>query len=156
MVPDGAPAHFSTLARDGLNRAYLGLLNQNCSCEVLLQSTQIASEYRIQKLDLPQFAAFKKAISEENISEKCYHLSYTPGTFCVKIRVSFCNGSLGTSASLTTVKLWAVEFKRGRKSLGDDELSERPGTETTDENITKGHQMVLDDDRYKVIEIAEV
>ena len=63
----------------------------------------------------------------------------------------------GDSApSLTTVKFWAAEFKRGRKSLGDDEQSGRPKTATTDENIAKVHQMVLDDCRIKVREIGEV
>ncbi|XP_029155672.1 uncharacterized protein LOC114928587 [Nylanderia fulva] len=63
----------------------------------------------------------------------------------------------GDSApSFTTVKFWAAEFKRGRKSLGDDERSGRPKTATTDENIAKVHQMVLDDRRIKVREIAEV
>ncbi|XP_030760794.1 protein GVQW3-like [Sitophilus oryzae] len=63
----------------------------------------------------------------------------------------------GNSApSFTTVKFWAAEFKRGRKSLGDDERSQRPKTATTDDNIAKVHQMVLDDRRIKVREIAEV
>ena len=63
----------------------------------------------------------------------------------------------GDSApSFTTVKFWAAEFKRGRKSLGDDERSGRPKTATTDENIAKVHEMVLDDRRIKVREIAEV
>jgi hypothetical protein len=49
----------------------------------------------------------------------------------------------GDSApSFTTVKFWAAEFKRGRKNLGDDEHSGRSKTATTDENITKVHQMV--------------
>ncbi|GFX00737.1 hypothetical protein TNCV_4577041 [Trichonephila clavipes] len=38
-----------------------------------------------------------------------------------------------------------TEFKRGRKSLGDDERLGRPNTTTINENITKVHQMVLDD-----------
>ncbi|GFT21120.1 histone-lysine N-methyltransferase SETMAR [Trichonephila clavipes] len=54
------------------------------------------------------------------------------------------------------MKFWAPEFQRGRKSLEDDERSRRPNTETTDENIAKVHQMVLDDSRIKVREIAEV
>ena len=58
--------------------------------------------------------------------------------------------------SFTTVKFWAAEFKRGRKSLGDDERSGRPKTATADDNIAKVHQMVLDDRRIKVREIAEV
>ncbi|XP_030758938.1 uncharacterized protein LOC115884482 [Sitophilus oryzae] len=63
----------------------------------------------------------------------------------------------GDSApSFTTVKFWAAEFKCGRKSLGDDERSVRPKTATTDDNIAKVHQMVLDDRRIKVREITEV
>ncbi|GFX43007.1 histone-lysine N-methyltransferase SETMAR [Trichonephila clavipes] len=46
----------------------------------------------------------------------------------------------------------AAEFKRGRKSLGGDERSGRPNNATTDENIAKVHQMVLDDRRIKVRE----
>ncbi|XP_065671876.1 protein GVQW3-like [Hydra vulgaris] len=56
----------------------------------------------------------------------------------------------------TTVKFWAAEFKRGRQSLGDDERSGHLKTATTDENIAKVHQTVLDDRRIKVREIAEV
>ncbi|GFX45717.1 HTH_48 domain-containing protein [Trichonephila clavipes] len=52
--------------------------------------------------------------------------------------------------SFTTEKFWAAEFKRGRKSLGDDEFSARPNTATTDENIPKVHQMLLEDRRIKV------
>ncbi|GFW60937.1 hypothetical protein TNCV_4871481 [Trichonephila clavipes] len=48
------------------------------------------------------------------------------------------NSVYGDSVSLfTTVKFWAAEFKRGRKSLEGDERSEHPNTATTDENITK-------------------
>ncbi|GFS57517.1 HTH_48 domain-containing protein [Trichonephila clavipes] len=44
----------------------------------------------------------------------------------------------GDSApSFTTVKFWAVEFKRGRKSLGDDERSGRPNTAITNETSPK-------------------
>ena len=50
------------------------------------------------------------------------------------------------------MKFWAAEFKRGRKSLGDDERSRPPKTATTDENVAKVH---LDDCRIKVREIAE-
>lgn len=47
-----------------------------------------------------------------------------------------------------------AEFKRGRTSLAD-ERSGRPTTVTTTDNIEKIHQMVLDDCRIKVREIAE-
>ena len=63
----------------------------------------------------------------------------------------------GDSApSFTTVKFWAAKFQRGRKRLGDDERSGRSKTATTDENIAKVHEMVLDDRRIKMREIAEV
>ncbi|GFS79632.1 histone-lysine N-methyltransferase SETMAR [Trichonephila clavipes] len=63
----------------------------------------------------------------------------------------------GDSApSFTTVKIWAAEFKRGRKSLGDDGCSGRPNTATIDENIAKVHKMVLDDHESKVSKIAEI
>ncbi|GFY15925.1 histone-lysine N-methyltransferase SETMAR [Trichonephila clavipes] len=63
----------------------------------------------------------------------------------------------GDSApSFTTVKFWPAEFKRGRKSLGDDEHSGRPIAATTGENIAKVHQMVLGDHRIKVRVIAAV
>ena len=61
-----------------------------------------------------------------------------------------------SAPSFTTVKFWAAEFKHARKSQGDDERSGRPKTATTDENSAKVHQMVLDDRRIKVREIAEV
>ncbi|GFV91743.1 histone-lysine N-methyltransferase SETMAR [Trichonephila clavipes] len=61
-----------------------------------------------------------------------------------------------SSPSPTTVKCWAAELKRGRKSLRGDERSGRPNTGTTNGNITKVHQMVLDDHRIKVREVAEV
>ncbi|GFX30089.1 histone-lysine N-methyltransferase SETMAR [Trichonephila clavipes] len=63
----------------------------------------------------------------------------------------------GDSApSFTTVIFWAAEFKRGRKSFGGDERSGRSNIATTNENVAKVHQMVLDDHRIKVREIAEV
>ena len=61
-------------------------------------------------------------------------------------------GTLHSAPSFTKVKYWAAEFKRGRKSLGDDECSGRPKTATTDENVAKVHQMVPDDRRIKVRE----
>ncbi|GFU41928.1 histone-lysine N-methyltransferase SETMAR [Trichonephila clavipes] len=61
-----------------------------------------------------------------------------------------------STPSFTSVKVWAAEFKRGRKSLGDDKRSGRLNTATTDETIAKVHQMGLDNRRIKVREIAEV
>ena len=53
-------------------------------------------------------------------------------------------------------EFWEAKFKRGRKSLGDDERSGRPKTATADENIAKVHQTVLDAHRIKAREMAEV
>ena len=58
--------------------------------------------------------------------------------------------------SFTTVQFWAAEFKRGRKSLGDDKRSGRPKTASTDENVANVNQMVLEDHRIEVREIAKV
>lgn len=64
----------------------------------------------------------------------------------------------GDSApSFTTMKFnLTAEFKRGRKNMGDDEYWRRPKPATTDGNIAKVHQMVLDDRQFKVREEAEV
>ncbi|GFW11503.1 HTH_48 domain-containing protein [Trichonephila clavipes] len=55
-----------------------------------------------------------------------------------------------SAPSFTTVTFWAAEFNRGRKSLIDDDHSERPNNATTDENIAKVDQMVLDDHQIKM------
>jgi len=57
-----------------------------------------------------------------------------------------------TPPSFSTIKKWAAEFKRGRTSLEDDPHEGRPKSATTPEII---EQMVLDDWRMKVREIAE-
>ncbi|GFT10526.1 mariner Mos1 transposase [Trichonephila clavipes] len=54
-----------------------------------------------------------------------------------------------SAPSFTTVKFWAAEFKRGCKSLGDDERLRRPNTATTGVNIDTVRQMLLDDRRIK-------
>ncbi|XP_076546269.1 uncharacterized protein LOC143305669 [Osmia lignaria lignaria] len=48
-----------------------------------------------------------------------------------------------------------VEFKRGRTTLQDDSRSGCPKTATTEEIITKVHNIVLQDRRMKVSEIAK-
>ena len=59
--------------------------------------------------------------------------------------------TLGDDApALSTVKKWAAEFKRGRESLEDDPRSGRPFTATTQENIDRIHQMVMNDRRLTI------
>jgi transposase len=60
-----------------------------------------------------------------------------------------------SSPSFLTTKKWAAEFKRGRTSLEDDPREGRPKSATTPEIIEQVHDMLLDDRRMKVLEIAE-
>jgi histone-lysine N-methyltransferase SETMAR len=60
-----------------------------------------------------------------------------------------------SSPSFSTIKKWAAEFKRGRTSLEDDPREGRPKSATTPEIIEQVHNMVLDDRRMTVREIAE-
>ncbi|UYV61167.1 SETMAR [Cordylochernes scorpioides] len=53
------------------------------------------------------------------------------------------------------VKKWAAEFKRGRISLEDDPCQGQRKTANIPETIEKVHNIVLDDRRVKVYEIAE-
>jgi transposase len=57
--------------------------------------------------------------------------------------------------SFSTIKKWAAKFKLGRTSLEDDLREGHPKSTTTLEIIEQVHDMVLDDRRMKVREIAE-
>jgi transposase len=59
-----------------------------------------------------------------------------------------------SSASFSTIKKWAAEIKHGRASLEGDLPEGRP-KRTTPEIIEPVHDMILDDWRVKVREIAE-
>jgi histone-lysine N-methyltransferase SETMAR len=60
-----------------------------------------------------------------------------------------------SSPSFSTIKKWAVEFKRGRTSLEDDPRGGRPKSATIPETIEQVNDMVLDDRRMNVCEIVE-
>jgi transposase len=60
-----------------------------------------------------------------------------------------------SSPSFSTIKIWGVEFKRGRTSLENDPREGRPKSATPPEIIEQVHDMVLDDRRMKVREISE-
>jgi transposase len=55
----------------------------------------------------------------------------------------------------STIKKWVAEFKRGRTGLEDDPGEGRPKRAATPEIIEQVHDMILDDRRMKVGEIAE-
>ena len=55
--------------------------------------------------------------------------------------------------SYATVKRWAIEFKSGRKSLGDDPRSGRPASSVNKENIEAVKALIHKDRRIKFREI---
>ncbi|KAG5311084.1 SETMR methyltransferase, partial [Acromyrmex insinuator] len=57
--------------------------------------------------------------------------------------------------SMTTVRYWFNEFKRGRSSIFDEERPGRPTDVVTEEIVEKVHYMILADRRTKVHEVAE-
>jgi transposase len=57
--------------------------------------------------------------------------------------------------SFSTIQKWAAEFKRGCTSLEDDPREGCSKSATTPEIIEQVHDMVLDNRRMKVCEIAE-
>jgi transposase len=60
-----------------------------------------------------------------------------------------------SSPSFSTIKKWAAEFKRGSTNLEDDPREGRPKSATTPEIIEQVRDMLLDDRRMKVRDIAE-
>jgi transposase len=60
-----------------------------------------------------------------------------------------------SSPLISTIKKWAAEFKHGHASLEDDPREERPKSATTPKIIEQVHDILLDDRRMKVREIAE-
>jgi hypothetical protein len=61
----------------------------------------------------------------------------------------------GSFHLFSAIKKWAAKFKCGHTSLEDDPRDGRPISATTPEIIEQVHDMVLDDRRMKVHEIAE-
>lgn len=57
--------------------------------------------------------------------------------------------------SMTTVRYWFNEFKRGRTSIFDEQRPGRPTDVATDEIVGKVHDIIFADRRTKVREVAE-
>ena len=61
-----------------------------------------------------------------------------------------------SSPSMATVKNWFNEFQRGRTSVFDEPRPGASKTATTEENVTKIHDLIFADRRLKVREVAEM
>ena len=60
-----------------------------------------------------------------------------------------------SAPSKTTICRWYAEFKRGRTDTEDAERSGRPNEVVTPETIKKDHQIVLENRKLKLREIAD-
>jgi transposase len=94
------------------------------------------------KIDKIEYRAFIKLFVKEGLTPNEIHSKF------IKVYGDF-------SPSFSTIKKWAAEFKRGRTSLEVDPREGRPNSATTAVIIEQVHDMVLDDQRMKVHEIAE-
>jgi hypothetical protein len=94
------------------------------------------------KIDKTEYRAVIKFFVKEGLMPDEIHSKF------IKV-----NGD--SSSLLSTINKWASEFKCGHTSLEDDPCEGCPKSATTLEIIEQVHDMVLDDRRMKVCEIAE-
>jgi transposase len=92
-------------------------------------------------MDKIEYCAVKKFFVEEGSTANEIHLKF------IKVYED-------SSPSFSTLKKWAAKFKYGSTNLEDDPRG-HPKSATTPEIIQQVHDMVLDDRRMKVREIAE-
>ena len=57
--------------------------------------------------------------------------------------------------SKTRVNEWYERLQDGREDVENDERPGRPSTSTTDENVKKGKEMVMNDRRITIREVAD-
>lgn len=50
---------------------------------------------------------------------------------------------------------WAIEFKRRRESIGNDQYTRRPGKAMTSENYAAVKRLPMVDQRFKLRQVAE-
>jgi len=77
------------------------------------------------------------------------------GLMSNEIHIKFIKVYGDSSPLFSTIKKWAAEFKCGRTSLEDGPCEGRPKSAPPPEISEQVHDMVLDDRRMKVREIAE-
>lgn len=56
----------------------------------------------------------------------------------------------------STVAYWVADFKRGRSSCEDDQRSGRPSCSVTEEDVKKFENLVLEDRRITIKQLAEI
>ncbi|GFW03732.1 mariner transposase [Trichonephila clavipes] len=91
-------------------------------------------------------------ISHRHVIQYFYLKSLSPTN--IKSELDYTVGE--SASSLTTVKYWVTEFKRGRTSCQDEHRSGHPNKVTTPEMVKKIHKVVLDDRRLKLHELADI
>jgi len=65
--------------------------------------------------------------------------------------------TLGTSApSYAMITKWVTEFKRGRECIEDDPRNGRTATSTSQENVNKICDIIMEDRRVNIREIAQI
>lgn len=81
---------------------------------------------------------------------------FLDGKKCEEIREKLIEVYKDQSPSMSTIRYWFIEFKRGRTSVFDEN---RPGRQTevsTDEIVDKIHDIVMEDRRIKAKEISNM
>ena len=81
-------------------------------------------------------------------------ISFLDGKTCEEIKVKLLAIYMDQAPSMTTIRYWFNEFKRGRTSVFD-EVPVRP-IEVTMEMVKKIHDIVLADHRVKIRAIADI
>lgn len=81
---------------------------------------------------------------------------FLEGKSCEEIHVRLHAVYREHAPSMTTIRYWFNEFKRGRTSVFDEERPGRPVEVSTEEMTNKIHKIVLEDRRVKIREIADI
>jgi len=98
-------------------------------------------------------ADFRKM--EKELSRSVIRFLFLEGKHRSKIKERMHAVYGDSSPSMATAKNWFNEFQRGRTSVFDEPRPGAPKTATTEDNVTKLHDLVLADRRLKIREIAE-
>ena len=81
---------------------------------------------------------------------------FCDGKTCEKIKVKLNAVYKDHAPSMTTIRYWFNEFKRGRTSVFDEERAAHPIEATTGDMVKKIHDIVLADRRLKIREIVDI